>query len=118
MQNPNLIQQKTYAFAKQIVLTYINLRKEKKEFALSTQLVKSGTSIGANVEEAIGGQTKKDFIAKMNIAFKEARETKYWIRLLSDVSLLNQKDSEQLLEEINSICNILARILITATKNK
>jgi four helix bundle protein len=64
------------------------LSEEKKEFILSKQLLRSGTSIGANIEEAIGGQSRKDFFAKLSISYKEARETHYWIRLLTDMNYL------------------------------
>ncbi len=80
----NIIQIKSYAFAVRIVKVYKYLCEEKKEYVLSKQLLRSGTSIGANIEEAIGGQTDKDFFAKLNIAYKEAIETHYWIRLLND----------------------------------
>lgn len=73
----NIIQNKSYAFAIRVVKVYQRLCSEKKEFVLSKQLLRSGTSIGANVEEAIGGQSSKDFFAKLTIAYKEARETHY-----------------------------------------
>tara|TARA_R110001592_G_scaffold141264_2_gene362673 strand:- start:357 stop:590 length:234 start_codon:yes stop_codon:yes gene_type:complete len=72
------------------------LQAEKKEYILSKQLVRSGTSIGANIEEAIGGQSKKDFFAKLTISYKEARETKYWIRLLTDTTYLTKEQTEPL----------------------
>ncbi|MCB0479761.1 MAG: four helix bundle protein, partial [Crocinitomicaceae bacterium] len=84
----NIIQQKSFAFAIRTVNAYKYLQSEKKEFVLSKQLLRSGTSIGANIEEATGGQSKKDFIAKMSIAYKEARETKYWIKLLAATEYL------------------------------
>ncbi len=86
----NIIQRKSYDFAIRIVRIYKYLCEEKKEYTLSKQLLRSGTSIGANVEEAIGGQSEKDFFAKLTIAYKEARETKYWIRLLLSL-LTNSK---------------------------
>ena len=84
----NIIQIKSYAFAVRIVKVYKYLCEEKKEYVLSKQLLRSGTSIGANIEEAIGGQTDKDFFAKLTIAYKEARETHYWIRLLTDTDYI------------------------------
>ena len=77
----NIIQQKSYLFAIKIIELYKHLIGTKKEFVLSRQLLRSGTSIGANIEEALGGQSKKDFISKISIAYKEARETKYWLSL-------------------------------------
>ena len=90
MKKDNIIQEKSYAFAIKIVSLYKSLIHEKKEFILSKQLLKSGTSIGANVEEAIEGQSRKDFYVKLTIAYKEARETHYWLRLLRDTGYLDQ----------------------------
>ena len=87
----NIIQIKSYAFAVRIVKVYKYLCEEKKEYVLSKQLLRSGTSIAANIEEAIGGQTDKDFFAKLSIAYKEARETHYWIRLLTDTCRVSQR---------------------------
>jgi len=88
MKEENVIQQKSYAFALRIIQLYRYLAQEKKEFVLAKQILRSGTAIGANVEEAIGAQSKKDFLSKMAIAYKEARETKYWLRLLKDTKYL------------------------------
>lgn len=90
----NIIQIKSYAFAVRIVKVYKYLCEEKKEYVLSKQLLRSGTSIGANIEEAIGGQTDKDFFAKLTIAYKEARETHYWIRLLTDTDYISKKKTK------------------------
>ena len=87
----NIILKESYAFAVRIVKLYLYLYKEKKEFVLSKQILRSGTSIGANAEEAVGGISKKDFWAKMSIAYKEARETEYWLRLLNDTDILDDK---------------------------
>ncbi|SNR16786.1 four helix bundle protein [Tenacibaculum jejuense] len=110
MKRDNIIQIKSYEFAVKIVKLYQQLSKERKEFVLSKQLLRSGTSIGANIEEAIGGQSRKDFYAKLTIAYKEAREANYWIRLLKDTDYLKEteatpflKDSEELLRIIGSI---------------
>ncbi len=86
----NTVQIKSYAFAIRMVRLYQHLSKEKKEFILSKQLLRSGTSIGANIEEALGGSSKRDFKAKMNIAYKEARETKYWLKLLKDTGYIDE----------------------------
>ena len=82
MKKENIIQQKSFAFALRIVHLYRYLTNEKKEFVLAKQALRSGTSIGANIEEAIGAQSEKDFLSKLSIAYKEARETKYWLNLL------------------------------------
>jgi four helix bundle protein len=113
----NLIQEKSFAFSIRIVSLYRYLCKEKQEFVLSKQILKSGTSIGANVEESLGGQSDKDFISKMNIAYKEARETVYWIRLLSATGYLDASKTESLLTDADELCKILASILITLKKN-
>jgi four helix bundle protein len=108
----NVIVEKSYAFAIRIVKLCQYLNKEKREFVLSRQLLKSGTSVGANIEEAIGGISKKDFISKMSIAYKEARETNYWIRLLNDTEYIEEKlfkslddDNQELLKILFSIIN-------------
>jgi len=106
----NIIQIKSYDFAVRIVKLYQHLSKEKKEFTLSKQLLRSGTSIGANVEEAIGGQSKKDFYAKLTIAYKEARETNYWIRLLKDTNYLKEIEAKSLLKDINELLKIIGSI--------
>lgn len=113
MKSDNAVQQKSYAFALRIVKAYRYLAEEKKEFVLSKQLLRSGTSVGANVEEAIGGQTKKDFFAKLNIAYKEARETMYWLRLLKDSDILNEKESDSLMNDCDELLKITGTIIKT-----
>ncbi|TMM29543.1 four helix bundle protein [Polaribacter aestuariivivens] len=110
MKKDNIIQTKSYNFAVRIVKLYKHLSQEKKEFVLSKQLLRSGTSIGANVEEAIGGQSRKDFFAKLTIAYKEARESHYWIRLLKDTDFLSDKESESLTTDIEEILKIIGSI--------
>lgn len=80
IQNESIIGNKSYAFALEVVKTYKLLTQEKKEFILSKQLLRAGTSIGANVNEAISAQSKRDFVHKLSIALKEARETLYWLK--------------------------------------
>ena len=110
MKKDNIIQIKSYNFAVRVVKLYKHLSQEKKEFVLSKQLLRSGTSIGANVEEAIGGQSRKDFFAKLTIAYKEARESHYWIRLLKDTDFLSDKESVSLLADIEEILKIIGSI--------
>jgi four helix bundle protein len=110
MKKDNIIQIKSYDFAVRIVKLYKHLSQEKKEFVLSKQLLRSGTSIGANVEEAIGGQSRKDFYAKLTIAYKEARESHYWIRLLNDTEYLTDIDVESLLNDVGEILKIIGSI--------
>jgi four helix bundle protein len=112
----NLIQQKTYDFALKIINTSKQMQLNK-EFVLSRQLLKSGTSIGANVEEAIGGQSRKDFLSKISIAYKEARETKFWLRLLRDSNSMDTAHSEELIYQVDEILRIIGSIQRT-TKNK
>lgn len=115
MEKKNLIKDRTFDFALMIIELYKNLIAHK-EYVISKQLLKCGTSIGANVEEAVAGQSKKDFIAKMAIASKEARETGYWLRLLKASNLL-KLNYEQYLSEISQIINILTAIVKTSQSN-
>lgn len=117
MKSENVIQIKSYAFAVRIVKVYQFLSNEKKEFVLSKQLLRCGTSIGANVEEAIGGQSNKDFFAKLTIAYKEARETHYWIRLLKDTDYLSKEQSEILLNDVTELLKIIGSIQKTLRNN-
>lgn len=113
MKNDNILQQKAYAFAIRTVKAYQFLISEKKEFVLSKQFLRSGTSIGANVEEAIGGQSDKDFYAKLNIVYKEARETQYWIRLLKDTDYFDVPQATSLLNDCEEILKITGTIIKT-----
>ena len=106
----NIVQIKSYAFAVRIVKVYQYLCEEKREYVLSKQLMRSGTSIGANIEEAIGGQSDKDFFSKLTIAYKEARETHYWIRLLKDTDYLSKSERESLLSDVNELLKIIGSI--------
>ena len=90
----------------------------KEEYVLSHQLLKSGTIIGANTEESQGAISKAEFIAKIQIALKEAIETKYWLRLIKDAEVYQNAHSEQILIDCNEIIVILTSILKTAKKNK
>ena len=110
MKSENVVQTKSYDFALRIVKVYKYLSQEKKEFVLSKQLLRSGTSIGANIEESIGGQSKADFFAKMTVAYKEARESKYWIRLLRDSDYLTIEQSADLLKDVEELLKIIGSI--------
>ena len=110
MKTGNIIQEKSYTFALRIVKVYKFLIEDKKEYVLSKQLLRSGTAIGALVEEAIGGQSEKDFFAKMAIAYKEARETHYWIRLMRDSEYLANDISEDLLNDVDELQRIIGSI--------
>lgn len=112
----NVILEKSFSFSLRIIHLYKSL-KEKNEFVLSKQLLRSGTSIGANVDEADAAQTHKGFTAKMSIASKEARETRYWLRLL-DKSQLVKIDYTEYLQEIEEIVRILTAIVKTSQEKK
>ncbi|MEM9300001.1 MAG: four helix bundle protein [Bacteroidota bacterium] len=113
MKPNNIILDKSYAFALKIVQLHMNLNKECNEYILSKQLLRSGTSIGANVEEATGGISRKDFRAKMSIAYKETRETHYWLRLLIDSKVLNSELGSPIKNDCEEIRKILSSILKT-----
>jgi four helix bundle protein len=112
----NIVQEKSYSFALKIIDLYRKL-SEQKEFVISNQILKSGTSIGANVEEATAGLSKRDFIAKMAISSKEARETNYWLRLLRDSELCPSVDLSELLEESEELVKMLTAIVKTSQNN-
>lgn len=106
----NIIETKSFDFAVRIVKLYKHLCEEKHEFVLSKQLLRSGTSIGANVEEAQKAQTNPDFNAKMNIALKEANETEYCLKLLHKTEYLTDKEFASIETNINEIIAILVSI--------
>lgn len=112
----NILQEKSFNFALEIIIVYKELVNDK-EFVLSKQLLKSGTSIGANVEEAIGAQSRADFVGKLSIAYKEARETCYWIKLLSASGYLKTQTSNGLLDGALELCRIIGRIQVTMKQN-
>ena len=108
---------KSYAFAVRIVKLYQYLTDAKKEFVLSKQLLRSGTSIGANVREGEDGQSRADFLAKFNIALKEANETLYWIDLLHDTDFLNESEYESIYADCLELKKLLVSIVKT-TRSK
>lgn len=109
----NIIEKKSFAFAKRIVKLYIYLKDVRKEFVLSKQVLRSGTAIGAIIEESIGGQSQKDFISKISIAYKEARETSYWLRLLVASEMITTEQYSSLKLDIDELLRILGKIQIT-----
>ncbi len=108
------IRSRTIEFSVQIIELYKYLQIDKKEYMLGKQLLRSGTSIGANVEEATAAQSKKDFIAKMSISLKEARETNYWLRLLKRTGYIQKNE---MIKESEEIMNIFGAIIRTSRKN-
>jgi len=117
VENRNVILEKSKAFAIRIVRLYQYLCNEKKEFVLSKQVLRSGTSIGANVREAIRGQSKPDFLSKMNIALKEASETEYWLELLYETDYIDKKQYESIGNDCSEINKILIAIVKTGRQD-
>lgn len=112
----DIVQEKSFQFAIEIVMLYQNLKKQN-EFLISKQLLRNGTSIGANVEEASAAQTKKDLNTKMSIASKEARETRYWLKLLWQSKIV-KFDFSMYLNSIDELIKILTSIVKTSQSNK
>ncbi|MHC4073060.1 MAG: four helix bundle protein [Planctomycetota bacterium] len=108
---------KSYDFALEIIKFCAQLRNQK-HFEISSQLLRSGTSIGANIEEALAGRSRKDFFAKMSIASKEARETNYWLRLIRDAEILDGQHCEKLLEVSEELIKMLTSIVKTGDDNR
>lgn len=111
----NVLMDKTFSFSKRIVKLYKYLTSEKHEFVLSKQLLRSGTSIGANVREGKYAQNDKDFISKLSISLKEASETEYWLELLKN-EYLTEKQVESILPDLIEIIKILTSIIKTMKK--
>lgn len=114
MRTENVVERKSYEFAIRIVRLYQHLSTAKREYILSKQLLRSGTSIGANIEEAIGAQSRPDFVSKISVAYKEARETSYWIRLLKDTEYLTPTQFTSILNDADELRRIIASILKSA----
>ena len=112
MKTDNVIVEKSKTFALRIIRLYQYLNDEKREFVLSKQALRSGTSIGANIKEAVRGQSRADFFAKMNIALKEASETEYWLELLHESNYI----ADDAFQSIYTDCQELLRLLMSITK--
>ena len=111
MGQDNTVVVKSKAFAIRIIRLYQFLQNEKKEYTLSKQLLRSGTSIGANVKEAIRGFSKKDFRFKLSIALKEASESEYWLELLFETEYISDKQFQSMYEDCVELIKILTAIL-------
>ncbi len=109
----NLLQIKSYKFSVRLIKLARILQKDRNEFILSKQLVRSGTSIGANIEESIGSQTKADFFNKIALAYKECRETNYWLRLARDTDLITELEFNSIFEDLKIIQALLSRSIET-----
>ena len=112
----SILENKSFLFAKRMVNLNRYLTKECQEFVISKQVLRSGTSVGANISEAQFAQSKGDFVTKMHIALKEASETRFWIRLLEETEILDCKMSESLLKDCNELINLLVASLKTSKK--
>lgn len=112
----SIIRDKSYKFALKMIKLYKFLSKQRKELIISKQILRSGTSIGANIEEAYYAQSRKDFIAKLSISLKEAAETKYWLRLLKDSGEIEEKHIKHIIDECEEIIKILTSIINTCKR--
>jgi len=110
--------EKAFEFAVEIIKLYKYLVAKKKEYVISKQILRSGTSIGANIKEALQGQTKKDFIYKINISLKEASETEYWLELLRASNYIDEKNHELLLDKCQELIKILTAIIKTSKQSE
>jgi len=115
MMKDNVVADKSYSLALKIVKLSLSLKKNKNEFELSRQILKSGTSIAANIEEAVGGQSEKDFLAKIGIAYKECRETIFWLKLLRDSDLIDNQEAANLMLDLDELLKIIGSIKKTMT---
>ena len=113
----NIVVEKSYKFAIRIIKMYQHIAGEKKEFVLSKQILRSGTSVGANLEEASGSISKKEFIAKTQIGYKEAKETLYWLRLLHDTGYIETAAFKSISVDCEELLRIIASILKTSKSN-
>ncbi len=116
MKEDSIVYQKSFKFSKRIIKLYKYLIEEKKEKIISSQLLRAGTSIGANISEAIYAQSKKDFINKMSIALKEASESRYWIKLLEG-DFITTKEADSLLYDIIELIKLLTTIVKSSKNN-
>ena len=113
----NILSEKSYEFALRMIKLYKFMTSEHKEFVLSKQVLRSGTSIGANIEESIHAQSKPDFVHKLSIAQKEASETNYWLRLLRDSDYINEKLAASIINDCEEIQKLLTASIKTAKSN-
>jgi four helix bundle protein len=112
------ITERTVAFSIRVIKLYRQIAKDNVGRVIGKQILRSATSIGANVHEAQGAQSKADFIAKMSIAHKEAYETSYWLRIMAEAELVKPEQLAPLADETTQIVKILSSILITSKNNK
>ncbi|WP_226065262.1 four helix bundle protein [Kaistella polysaccharea] len=113
----NTVAEKSIAFSIRLIKIYKILTQDRKEYILSKQLLRSGTAIGALIREAEHGQSKADFLNKMNIALKEANETDYWLLLLYKGEFLNEKEYQSIIEDCTELLKMLIKIVKTTKEN-
>jgi len=116
--NKNVVRQESFDFALRIIETFKFLSREKREFVLSKQMLRSGTSIGANIEEADASISMAEFSAKISVAYKEARETGYWLKLLFHSNYLDKQTFDSLFLSVDELCKLLYSILRSAGRIK
>jgi len=114
----NVLYDKAFLFAVRVVNLYKYLCSEKKEYVLSKQLLRSGTSIGANISEAQDAQSRNDFISKLSISLKEAKESRYWIDLLKETDFLTKQEAGSLLEDLTEVIKLLTSIIKSTKQAK
>lgn len=117
MLKENLVYKKAFKFSIRIVRLYKYLVEEKNEYILSKQILRSGTSIGANIKEGIVAQSKKDFLSKMYVSLKEADETEYWLEILNQSEYIESKVYDSIIEECKEINKLLCATVKTTKKN-
>ena len=117
MKEENLVLQKSKAFAVRIIRLYQYLNDEKKECVLSRQVLRSGTSIGANIKEAIRAQSTADFLSKMQIALKEASESEYWLELLGETGYITDEAADSVLQDCRELIRLITSIVRTSKEN-
>jgi four helix bundle protein len=116
MPDNNIIIEKSFQFGLRIIKLHLYLKDKKVDRVLSTQILRCGTSIGANIEEAMGGSSRKDFVQKLRIAYRETRETSYWLRLFKASDILEHNLADSLLQDCNEIKKILIAIIKSSTE--
>ena len=117
-QKESIVEQKAFKFAVRVINLYKFLQETKKEFVMSKQILRSGTSIGANVNEALSSESSSDFIHKLSIAGKEVRETSYWLRLLQETQFIDSNAFDSIHAECLELLKILNSIILTTKQNQ
>ena len=113
MEEKSIVEEKSFALAVRIVSLYKVLTEQRGEYVLSKQILRSGTSIGANIAESRGAQSDRDFLTKITIAYKEGRETEYWLELLKATGYLSEEEFQSIYTDCAEVCKIIAKAQIT-----